>query len=335
MLEAYDSLLQQLDEVLAAKAAPADEVKNKEQQKVLTIAENMTVKAAIQGMSDLKLAVGKGLSELSEKLEAEISKLESIRQAIAIQEKELAEVYEIRKSANSLAALLEAQNQKRVEFDREMQERKTRLEGDIQEQHQRWELEKTKTETSWREVVEAERVSRERDQAEFEYRIKRDRQLMVDELADEKRKLVKEITEKRTSFEKEIADREADLKLREAHLKELEQQAAGFDARLESAVQQAREKTANKVKAEYESQLALQEREHAGIKQVLETRIIALEETNREQVKRIEKLASQLDASYQKVQDVALKAIEGTSLERQSYRDVRTSEPSRGKEGKE
>jgi len=335
MLEAYDSLLQQLDEVLAAKAAPADEVKNKEQQKVLTIAENMTVKAAIQGMSDLKLAVGKGLSELSEKLEAEISKLESIRQAIAIQEKELAEVYEIRKSANSLAALLEAQNQKRVEFDREMQERKTRLEGDIQEQRMRWELEKTKTETSWREVVEAERVSRERDQAEFEYRIKRDRQLMVDELADEKRKLVKEITEKRTSFEKEIADREADLKLREAHLKELEQQAAGFDARLESAVQQAREKTANQVKAEYESQLALQEREHAGIKQVLETRIIALEETNREQVKRIEKLASQLDASYQKVQDVALKAIEGTSLERQSYRDVRTSEPSRGKEGKE
>ena len=58
---------------------------------------------------------------MRDQLEGEVSRFVAVRQAIAAKEKELAELYEIEKAAMSLAALIEAQNQKRADFTTEME----------------------------------------------------------------------------------------------------------------------------------------------------------------------------------------------------------------------
>jgi len=46
---------------------------------------------------------------------------------------------------------------------------------------------------------------------------------------------------------------------------------------------------------------------------MLITRIEALEKTNKEQSERIQNLTQQLEKAYQKVQDIAVKAVEGSA----------------------
>ena len=54
-------------------------------------------------------------------------------------------------------------------------------------------------------------------------------------------------------------------------------------------------------------------REFAGEKNVLSTRITALEQTAKEQSDQIARLLAQAEKAYAQVQDIAVKAIEGSS----------------------
>ena len=64
------------------------------------------------------------MTQISDKLEDEVTRLNGIQKAVDIKEEELKELFEIEKSAATLAALIEAQNQKRQEYEFEMTRRK-------------------------------------------------------------------------------------------------------------------------------------------------------------------------------------------------------------------
>lgn len=57
----------------------------------------------------------------------------------------------------------------------------------------------------------------------------------------------------------------------------------------------------------------LQQKEYQGEKNVLTSRIQSLEKAVQEQTTQLAKLSQQQESAYQKVQDVAVKAIEGAS----------------------
>jgi uncharacterized coiled-coil protein SlyX len=93
---------------------------------------------------------------------------------------------------------------------------------------------------------------------------------------------------------------------------ELQSKIDTFPAELDKAVQTAVKETTDKLTADFTSQINFLKKEAEGEKKVQESRIEALEKTILDQNIRIEKLTKQLDESYQKVQDIAVKAIEGT-----------------------
>ena len=68
-----------------------------------------------------------------------------------------------------------------------------------------------------------------------------------------------------------------------------------------------------RIKLEAGYQKDLLQKEYEGEKNVLTARIQSLEKTVREQTEQIQKLSTQQDSAYQKIQDVAVKAIEGAS----------------------
>ena len=127
MLQAYNTLLKELEARQEGELKPEKKIEEKKNREAVQVAESLTTEGVGKEIANLKLEIGRTLTGISDQLEGEVSRFVAIRNAIGAKEKELAELYEIEKSAMSLAALIEAQNQKRQEFTAEMEEKKESL----------------------------------------------------------------------------------------------------------------------------------------------------------------------------------------------------------------
>jgi hypothetical protein len=132
MLQAYNSLLKELEARQEGELKPEKKIEEKKNREAVQVAESLTAEGVGKEIAALKLEIGKTLTGISDQLEGEVNRFVAIRNAIGAKEKEIAELYEIEKSAMSLAALIEAQNQKRQEFAAEMEEKKESLRQDIE-----------------------------------------------------------------------------------------------------------------------------------------------------------------------------------------------------------
>ena len=313
MLDAYSALLRQFQEQREMELKPEKKIEEKKTREVLEVAEALSSEGVVKGISNLKLDMSKTLTEISDKLEEEVRKLNGIRKAITIKEEELQELYEIEKSAGTLAALIEAQNRKRKEYETEMAVMKENLMREIETTRSEWETEKEQYEMEIKEQNAAEKKKREREKEEFQYAFKREQQLLKDEFEDEKKKLEREIQIKREQMEKDLAERERAISEKEEELSELRKQVNAFPKELEAAVNRAVKETTERITKEEAAKEQLLRKEFEGEQRVFISRIESLEKTVDIQAEQIAKLSGQLEKSYQKVEDIAVKAIEGSS----------------------
>jgi uncharacterized coiled-coil protein SlyX len=285
---------------------------------VTRVADEMTTTGIAKEIGALKSEVTKLLTDLSEKLEDATARYQKIKISIELKEKELDEVYGIDKSAHSLAALIEANRQKKEEFERDMSERRMQLDEEINAVREAWDREKKEHEEAQKELKTREAKERQREAEEYKYLTERDKMLIKNQFGDEKAKLEKDIAIKRESVEKEIAElkeeivrREKDLSEREKFMDELQAKVNAFPKEMERALDKTTKELTEKLTAEAAAKEALQQKESEGERNVLKSKIEALEKMTKEQNLQIDKLSKQLEASYQKVQDIAVKAIEG------------------------
>ena len=242
----------------------------------------------------------------------------AIRNAIAAKEKELQELYEIEKAAMTLAALIEAQNQKRQEFTAEMEDKKETLRQEIDETRAAWKKEQEEHDAAVKERDGLEKKRQTREKEEFDYAFKREQQTATDRFTYEKAKLEQELKDKKEQMEQELKAREAAISAKEAELNDLRKQAAQYPKELETTVNRAIKETSERLLLEAKSREELLKKEGEGERNVFQARIESLEKTAKEQAERITALTKQLEAAYQKVQDIAVKTVEGAS----SYKSV-------------
>jgi len=312
-MEAYKEALERTQEKEEKELSPEKKLQEKKAKEVVQVAEAVSAEGVVVELNALKMEIGRLLSRIATGLEEEVAKYEKIKRAIEVKEQELKELFEIERNASSLAALIEAQNQKRKRFEEEMALRKEELTREIEETRARWEKERKEHEAAWKEMLASEQKKREREREEFLYAFTREQQLARDQFEDEKARLEKEILLKREQLSKELAEREKAVAEQERELKELRDRAAAFQQELETAVGKAVKETTERLKMEAKSREDLLKKEFEGERNVLATRIESLEKTVKEQADQIARLSQQLEQSYQKVQDIAVKAIEGSS----------------------
>jgi hypothetical protein len=313
MLEAYNEVLQQLKEKRAAELKPEEAIEEKKVKEAVEVTDSLSTEGIVQEVSTLKLEVGKLLSQLSNRLEEEVSKYRQVQQAVEAKQKELQEIYDIEKSALSLAALIDAQHQKRQQTEAELAARKEELTQEIETLRAEWEKERQAHEAEIKERDGDEQKRREREKEEYLYAFQREQQLTREQFEDEKARLEREITYKREQMEKELADREKAIAEKETELNELQKQVSAFPKELESAVNKAVTEATQRVESEAKNREELLKKEFDGERNVLNTRIESLEKTVTEQNEQIAKLSQQVEKAYSQVQDIAVKAIEGTS----------------------
>ena len=313
VLEAYNALLGEIQEKKDAELKPEEKREEKKVKETLQAADSLAEAGVVQKIGGLKQDIGRMLSQIAENLEEEVGRLEGMKKAIQFREKEIQELYQIDRQAATLAALIEAQNRKKQDYEEEMAERKSELEGEIEKLRADWSREKQERDAESKQWSAEEKKRREREKEEFGYAFEREQKLVKDRFADEKANLEKEIKIKKEQLEKELGERERAVTEKEAEFAELRKKAAAFPKEMETAVAQAVKEVTERLTTAAKNREELMKREFEGEKNVFSTRIVSLEKTVKDQSEQIVRLTAQIEKAYQKIEDVAVKTIEGSS----------------------
>jgi hypothetical protein len=320
MLDAYNELVKKLDEKRAAESKPEEKIEEKSVKNAVDLADSLSLDGIVKGIGTMKAEIGALLNQLSEKLEREVGKYDTVKKGLDAKEAELREIYEIQKSASSLGALLEAQSLKRVEFEAEMAEKKEALTLEIQSVRAEWEKEKKLHEIEIKERDAVEAKKRERENEEYKYAMTREQQLAKDQFEaekakyeEEKAKLERELLLRKEAAEKEYAEREQAIRQSEEELNELRKKVSLFPKDLETTISREVKSAVERVQLDSTNREELLKKEFEGERNVFTTRVAALEKVVQEQNAQIAKLTQQLEKAYNQVQDIAVKAVEGSS----------------------
>lgn len=313
MLEAYKTVVKLLKEKRTAEMKPAEKIEEKELEKSVLVADSLSVDGIGREIGTLKSEIGKTLAGLSDRLESEIEKYSQVKKAVEARAKELQEIYEIEKSVSSLMALLEVQKQKRTEFEADMARQKAELKDEIDSQREAWKVEESAYEASIKERDAAEEKKRKREAEDYKYQFEREKQLARESFEYEKARMQRELEVKREEMEKDLSLREKALVEREAELQQLRDKVACFPQELDAARNKIAKEISERLTHEAKYKEDLLRKELDGEMNVLKSRLETLQQTLKEQTAQMVKMQTQLEKSYGQVQDIAVKAIEGSS----------------------
>jgi len=330
LIEEYNRLLDQFNQVVAAKEETRSRVREAdrtEDQEALEAGLTTTVDSVLEGASRLRSLVGTALNDLADQMTQQAEKLERLNRAVALQNEKLQELHQIEHAADTMAKLAAAYGQEQArlesgfasrsreieetyagkseELERAHAERRAQLEREMAEQRAQWERE---TEETVRE--------RQREETEFQYERERGRRLEEAEHADRKAALEKELRQLKEQHQAGWAEREAALRAREQEFSRLAAEAAAYPERLEQAVQEAREDARARAIEELEHRATLAQVERDWEKRSLEQTIAHLQGANQALEKKLADQAAELREARKQVNAIAEKAVEGASVAR-------------------
>jgi hypothetical protein len=256
----------------------------------------------VQRISGLGLDVSKALADVSSKLTEEVQLLASVRDAVALERRELDRLHKIDVAATAIDQMVQ-------DYALEKQ----RLESEIAAQRTTWEEESARVERERKEQEEALKKQRQREIDDYEYKKALERKKAQDKYDEDVRLTEKKNQEKQEALEKGWAQREATLKEREEELKTLRKESQEFPARLQKEAQATAEQARRETEAKFQQQMLVLQKDSETEKRVAALQVKSLEETVARQQSQIAAIEKQLADAKQQVQDIAVKAIEGAS----------------------
>ena len=295
-----------IQEELAASRETADsraeETARAREAEIRHAVEPVTVESVVRETSGLGLEISKALSEISAKLVEEVNLLASVREAVALERKELERLYKIDVAATSVDQLVQ-------DYTRQKQE----LETEIAAKRAEWEEQTRATERERKEQEEALRKQRQREIDEYEYKKTLERKKAQDKYDEEIRLEERKNKERQETLEKGWQQREAALKESESELARLRKESEELPARQKKEAQVAAAEAAKSTAAQFEQQILMLKKDSDTERRVSELQVKTLEESVSRQAAQIAALEKQLSEAKQQVQDIAVKAIEGAS----------------------
>jgi chromosome segregation ATPase len=324
LLEAYEDAKEQF-ESLSKDLLDAEKARKRLEKKVATAtADTQAAQDPLKRLHDLRGTISRELTELAERFETEMETYRKIQSAIETKKEELNTIYEVETAASDLAALIDAQRVKKTQFEGEMQDQKGVFEAEMEEIRTQWQREKADRDRRVKEQAETIDKQRKREKEEYEYTFSRDKAQRKNTLDDELQTLEKELIVKRSKFENESQNRTAELDTREEaiagrekDMEALQKEVESFPKRNEAAVQKAVADATERLTMNFKADKALMEARFEGERNVLMGKIEALEKMVASQAAQISDLAKKNELAYEKVQDIANRAV--TSARRDTY----------------
>ncbi len=300
-----------------AQSRPEEKIEARAAGQAVAVADELSTEGVVKSIGELKSTVGKMLGQLSDRLEEQVARYVQIQRAIVAKDSELKEIYEIQRSASTLTALVESHERQRAQHESELADMKAELEREIDQTRRQWEEEQRLREAVNKDRDAAEQKRREREKEEYRYAFTREQQQAKDAFADEMAAAQKELAERKAVADKELAERDRSIKSREDELVGLRQRVEAAPKELDAAVVRAVKEATTRQQQDATAREELLKRQFDGERNVLTTRITSLEQTVKEQSDQIARLLSQSEKAYGQVQEIAVRAIEGSGSAKQ------------------
>ena len=314
ILDAYHELLEKIN---TKKPINQQEEKvKKDEQSLIFNASKLSNEIIIKNLAEVKLEIGKSFDKLEQHLSEEYRTLSNLQQAISIETNNLEELYAIKKSANTLEALLLAQKEKKSLFDQEMEKHKQEFDQKIEEKRSTWKKEQEGIDQWKKDKVAQLKKEREREEEEYTYSLQLDRKKELDAFKEKKENQEKVLLEKKAAFEKDFSEREKSILTQEEELKSLKQQVDLFPSKLEEVKQEAEKAIRENLERNFEHKFELTTQKYDSEKKLNLQIIASLKEKIKEQDEVIQQLRKKASDAGDQVQSIAIKAIEGASTTR-------------------
>ncbi len=272
------------------------------------------IEQTLKNLEQLQIGFGSAASQLSEQLIKEASTLEELNTAVNGEVEQLETLHNLNEiDDTTLDNLIESYQETSTEFETEYNEQQETLNQELQDLKKAWQKEQETHNRIIKERNENYHKTRQRDEAEYQYNLELERNLDQENYEQEKKQLYTELAETRLTQEKAWEKREKAISEREKQYKEAQEKVEEFEIKKQENIKNGKENGRNighyqgKVKAD------LRSKEIEGETRNYQLRIESLEQTIQTQDSRILNLSQQLDAALKQVQDLAVKAIEGTS----------------------
>lgn len=286
-----------------------------EKQEVLTVTNyNNDISTTIKSLEQIQNNFGSAVSNLSERLISESTKLTTIRNAIAQEKLQLEQLHELTEIEDTTIDNLIQQYQANVKrFTEQLNQKQEESQQEIETLLEAW----TKEQETHNRLVKTRddeyRKTQQRQQLEYEYNLNLERNLNQEEYEQEQKIKQEELKLTRTTIEKQWQEKEAAIALQEQEYSEAQIKVSGFEEQLKAKIKQGKEEGTGIGNYQTKIKTELRNREIIGQTQNYLLRIEDLQQIIQQQESRINKLSQQLDTSLQQVQNLAVKAIEGTS----------------------
>lgn len=269
--------------------------------------------STIENLAKIQLGFGSAVSDLSEQLTTEASKLQKIRSSVTTELEELQSLHNLQVTDDTLDNSIKAYEESFKTFGEEFSQRKETLEQEVLEQRKTWIKEQEEHKTLIKERNETQSKTRQREGSEYKYDLELQRQLNTNEYEQTQKILSNQLEEFRQEQEKQWAEREKAIAQEEKQFAEAKAKVEAFPKEKEIALKKATEE--GKGIAHYQAKVKadLYNKEVEGQRRFYEQRIDSLEQTIQNQEGRIQNLAKQLESALKQVQDLAVKAIEGAA----------------------
>jgi hypothetical protein len=267
----------------------------------------------IQSLANIQLGFGSAANELSEQLTTKASKLAEIQQVVEEEISQLSQLHNLEVSEDILDTLIQSYQDNEKAYQEEYSQRYEVLSQELLELNNNWQKEQEEHQRNIKERNENLNRTRQRDSAEYKYDLELQRKLTNDEYAQEQKLLNNQLEEEKKTTEKQWSEREKTIADREKEFTELKAKVEAFPKDKETALKKATEE--GKGIATYQAKVKsdLYGKEVEGQKRFYEQRLQSLEQTITNQQTRLETLSRQLESALKQVQDLAVKAIEGSS----------------------
>lgn len=273
-----------------------------QEAEVRAAVSEITVEVIAKKLSDLNVEISRTLSSLSEKMNGEVGLLRSLKEAVALESKELHRFHGIDIAATSIDQLVA-----------DYQEKKASFEKDLLNARQEWEKEREEKKQQETEYAETLKKTRSRETEDYEYKKVIERKKLQDRFDEECRLKEKQNREEEENLEKNWKERETVLKGREEEFAALKKEVEQFQGRLATECTRAAKEATKEAEAKYNQETERLKRDLLVEKQIGELKLKQQQESLVNQQTQMCSLQAQLDEAKRQVQDIAVKAIEGAS----------------------
>jgi colicin import membrane protein len=280
----------------------AEELSKVKELEIRQTVEGITMEGVVRRISDLGVEISKALAGLSDKLVGEVNVLASVREAVALEQRELERLHKIDVAATALDQLVQDYGLQRKS-----------LEEQIAAQRAAWEEERRQIERERKEQEENLRKQRQREIEDYEYKKSLERKKAQDQYDEEMKSLERQNREKQEALEKSWQQREAALKEREEEFARLKQESERFPATLKRESELAAAQATQAAQERFERELTLLKKESESDRRLGELQVKTLQEEISRQTAQVSALQKQADEAKQQVQEIAVRAIEGAS----------------------